>query len=97
MVSTEGEDLAEPCPVCGHIALHRWFEASPRIPRPDGVERPERGSQWQWCSECRCYEHIPGVVTPWLVAPRPRGEAQRRHDPAPLEVARPHAREKSPD
>lgn len=95
--SKEGEDLSEPCPVCGQVALHRWFEASRRIERPDGIERPERGSQWQWCSECRSYEHTSSLVPSWWIAPHLLDAAELRHDPDPIEVARLHAREQSSD
>lgn len=93
--STEGEDLSERCPVCGQGALHRWFESSPRIVTAGGIERPARGSQWQWCSECGSYEHTTSLVPSWWMAPRALKGVELRHDPGPIEAARRQATERN--
>jgi len=64
--SHEGLDLKMPCPVCGFHELHRWYLASRRENRMiDGYRFVARGSEWQWCSHCRSFQHFSGLVPEW--------------------------------
>jgi hypothetical protein len=87
--STEGVNLAAPCPVCTNSALHRWFwlARSKRIVE-SGRSWQGKGSQWQWCSACRSYEHSSGLVPDWWESALEVPESDLRHDPGPIDAAR---------
>lgn len=64
--SQEGLNLAAQCPVCGIRVLHRWFYAwKPDERTIQGHRFVASGSQWQWCSHCRSFEHSSGLVPAW--------------------------------
>lgn len=87
--STSGLDLDEPCPVCGTLELHRWFHLEREQPREEmGRRWRGSGSQWQWCSNCRSYEHSSGLVPNWWESDLVVDVHLLRHDPQPLEEAR---------
>ncbi|MFF5225829.1 hypothetical protein [Dactylosporangium sp. NPDC000521] len=84
--SQEGETLSAPCPVCGATTLHRWFDrhrADPRIIA--GLPWWGQGSQWQWCSSCRCYLHASGWVPVWWETAIEVDPSTLTHTPAPIE------------
>lgn len=87
--SRAGLDLDEPCPVCGAAELHRWFHLDQKQPT-EALGRRWRGSgsQWQWCSSCRSYEHSSGLVPDWWQSELVVDVGRLRHDPQPLEEAR---------
>ena len=87
--STSGLDLDEPCPVCGNRELHRWFYLEGEQPSESMGRRWQgSGSQWQWCSNCRSYEHSSGLVPDWWRSDLVVDVRLLRHDPQPLEDAR---------
>ncbi len=64
--SREGLDLKSPCPVCGMPELHHWFypwHLEEKVIR--GQRFVARGSEWQWCSHCRSFQHFSGLVPDW--------------------------------
>jgi hypothetical protein len=89
--STSGLDLDDPCPVCGAYDLHRWFyleNGEPGQSTQRNWQGP--GSQWQWCSNCRSYEHSSGLVPDWWRTELVVDPHLLRHDPGPIEEARSH-------
>lgn len=88
--STSGLDVIDPCPVCRAHDLHRWFyldnAADLRGPTQDDWQG--RGSQWQWCNNCRSYEHSSGLVPGWWQSGLIVDAELLRHDPGPVEQAR---------
>lgn len=64
--SREGPDLSARCPVCHNKELHRYYQMS-RVLNSFGSEgrKISRGSEWQWCSYCRIYEHLEVMVPDW--------------------------------
>jgi hypothetical protein len=62
----EGMSLAEQCPVCGARSLKQYYHLvhkEPKVLRSN--EFRGRGSCWEWCSSCRSYEHMDGLVPVW--------------------------------
>jgi hypothetical protein len=64
--SQESINLLVPCPICGVVALHRWYQ----IGRPTnrvikGIKFVAHGGLWEWCSSCRSFEHYSGLVPEW--------------------------------
>jgi hypothetical protein len=55
--------LSAPCPICGAIALHRWYQAHRPIDDQPGFVA--RGGLWEWCSACRSFEHYSALVPDW--------------------------------
>lgn len=87
--SMSGLDLDDPCPVCGALELHRWFYLEHERPSEEiGRRWRGSGSQWQWCSNCRSYEHSSGLVPTWWQRDLTVDVDLLRHDPQPLEDAR---------
>lgn len=86
--STSGLDLVEPCPVCGATRLHRWFDRHKTdVSNALGPNWAGWGSEWQWCSQCRSYEHSSGLVPRWWQPNVALDSAQFRHDPGPIDDA----------
>lgn len=77
-------DLEDPCPVCGVVALHRWYWRQAGVVSAPGRER---GSSWQWCSACRSYVYATGPVPHWWVDELIVPPLRMTHDPQPLEEA----------
>jgi hypothetical protein len=87
--SAEGIDLTAACPVCKARSLHRWFNVHrARASVSDGRAWQGSGSQWQWCSSCRSYEHASGLVPDWWSAPFEIPLESLRHDPEEIELMR---------
>jgi hypothetical protein len=63
MASQEILTLAAPCPVCGAVALHRWYYVGSTVEDIPGIVA--RGGLWQWCSACHCFEHYSALVPEW--------------------------------
>lgn len=61
-----GVDLNDPCPVCGERQLHRYYQVGPRLPVTAPLSQfVARGALWEWCSNCRSYEHATALVPGW--------------------------------
>jgi hypothetical protein len=87
--SMEGLDVSEACPVCGSQSLHKWFNLHRiRATVEFGRSWVGSGSQWQWCTNCRSYEHSSGLVPDWWNSGLAVAEADLRADPEPIELAR---------
>jgi len=57
------EDIQVPCPICGRVSLHRWYDSpTPRPAAQDDRRFIGRGALWEWCSVCRAYEHYSALV-----------------------------------
>ncbi|WP_196278924.1 hypothetical protein [Catellatospora vulcania] len=85
--SEEGSRLAAPCPVCGSPALRRWFDLHDPTPRLyAGIRWAGRGSQWQWCADCRSYLHTSGVVPMWWHTDLVVDPKTLMHDPGPIQA-----------
>lgn len=66
--SREGADLSACCPVCHNKKLHRYYQMGRMIKSAkNGEENVPRGSEWQWCSYCRIFEHAEVVVPDWWI------------------------------
>jgi hypothetical protein len=64
--SQECLNLSQPCPVCGAVALHRWYQVGKLIERViEGIEFMAEGGLWEWCSNCHSFEHSHGLVPAW--------------------------------
>jgi len=82
-------DLVENCPVCGVATLHQWFSlASPREVTMQGRRWKGSGSQWQWCSTCRSYEHSSAWVPDLWSDPLDVDGTTLMTDPGAIEAAR---------
>jgi len=86
--SPETLNLSSPCPVCGSIALHRWYQ----IGRPiDKIARGQRfiarGALWEWCSACRTYSHSSALVPEWWSSCLVVNEADLTAEPEAIEKA----------
>jgi hypothetical protein len=87
--SAEGLDLAADCPVCRSRSLHRWFNlAKAEALIHAGRAWQGSGSQWQWCSTCRSYEHSRSLIPDWWIAPFDIDLAVLAHNPAAIEHRR---------
>ena len=87
--SRDDVDVVETCPVCGRQTLHRWFYLERAMPTRDAVGSWQgRGSEWQWCSSCRSYEHYVGLVPDWWAEPFTIDLEELYEDPGPIEDAR---------
>ena len=87
--SREALDLAEPCPVCGAIALHRWYHVRELRARDvNGAFFRGRGGLWQWCSSCGCYEHAQALVPLWWNSDLQVPQTVLTHAPEAIEAAR---------
>jgi hypothetical protein len=96
--STEGTDLRASCPVCGEQTLHRWFYLHRvQLSVSDGRAWQGRGSQWQWCSSCRSYEHSSGLVPDWWIPTFEIPLEVLKHDPDAIELLRLQARGARPE
>lgn len=59
-------NLTLPCPVCGAVALHHWYQVGKAEPiYQNGVLFLGRGGLWQWCHACFSYEHYSALVPFW--------------------------------
>jgi hypothetical protein len=64
--SQESLDLSGSCPVCGEVALHRWYQIGEPIHRViEGRKYVAKGGLWEWCSGCHCFEHYSALVPDW--------------------------------
>jgi hypothetical protein len=88
--SRDGLDVLGECPVCSHETLHRWFHIHRAEPtEAHGASWAGVGSQWQWCTDCRAYQHSSGLVPEWWNDAELRVDPESlMHDPGPIERAR---------
>ena len=64
----EGFDLSTSCPICHNMELHRFYQIGRRPKSPvDSGQYTAKGSEWQWCSYCRVFEHEEVLVPDWWV------------------------------
>jgi hypothetical protein len=64
--SQECLNLSQPCPVCGAVALHRWYQIGKPVERViEGMKFVAEGGLWEWCSSCHSFEHYSGLVPDW--------------------------------
>jgi len=90
-----GVDLDLPCPVCGERQLHRYYQVGPRIPPTVPASQfVARGALWEWCSNCRSYEHASALVPAWWHAELPVESGALTAQPDALEEA---LRQRSPN
>jgi hypothetical protein len=88
---SQAMNLTASCPVCGASTLHRYYSLQKEAPRQlRGVSYRGPGSYWEWCSTCRCFEHMYGYVPVWWSVP-PLDVDHSLLTPVPdlLEAARP--------
>lgn len=77
------------CPICGHKTLFQWYYL--HSARPDsysGHFSAGRGSGWQWCHSCFCYEHFQARVPLAWTSPFKVPLHHLGHIPESLEWAR---------
>jgi hypothetical protein len=87
--SQECLNISEPCPVCGSIALHRWYQTGKTIERViEGVEFIAEGSLWEWCSNCHSFEHSRSLVPAWWSCELEVDEQKLTALPTAIEAAR---------
>jgi hypothetical protein len=61
-----GVDVEALCPICGERQLHRYYQVGARLPAAaSGSSFVARGALWEWCSNCRTYEHASALVPTW--------------------------------
>lgn len=64
--STNGVDVEGSCPICGAEQLHRFYQSGQPLNATSGDERfVARGACWEWCSNCRTFEHYSALVPEW--------------------------------
>lgn len=64
--SQESLNLSAPCPICGRVALHRWYQVGKPIDLViAGKKFVAEGGLWEWCSSCHCCEHSSCLVPEW--------------------------------
>ena len=64
----EGPDISICCPICHNKGLHRYYQTGKRMKSPaDSEQYSVRGSEWQWCSYCRTFEHAEVKVPDWWI------------------------------
>ena len=87
--SREGVNLTAPCPVCGHRSLHRYYHLEKQQPHTLGRKQfIGTGSLWEWCSNCRTYDHFSAAVPDWWSSDLSPDITNLRHHPAEVERAR---------
>ena len=63
------------CPICkgrqAHIYMHR--------------HNPRHGGIWMWCSSCRAYAHMSGIIPDWWENPGFTDEALLEGEPSVLD------------
>lgn len=85
----EGMRLAAACPICGARSLFRYYALGKVSPcEIRGAKVKGTGSYWEWCSNCRSFEHM-SVWVPewWQVAPLKIDHAQLTALPDLLDAA----------
>lgn len=51
------------CPVCSQAALRHYYYIGRPMPQEfEGVRFQSRGGLWEWCANCRTYEHSQALV-----------------------------------
>ena len=64
--SREGPNLSANCPICQNKGLHRFYQVGKKIKLSvDSELCIAKGSEWQWCSYCRSFEHGEVLVPSW--------------------------------
>ena len=63
LASQEILNVSAPCPVCGAVALHRWYQVGHPVTDMPGFV--SRGGLWEWCSQCRSFQHFSALVPDW--------------------------------
>ena len=64
----EGSNLSVCCPVCRNKELHRYYQIGKMVKLSKSEEKYiSKGSEWQWCSYCRIYEHAEVQVPDWWI------------------------------
>ena len=67
--SREGPNLSANCPICHNKGLHRFYQVGKRLKLSvDSEQYIAKGSEWQWCSHCRSFEHGEVLVPSWWVS-----------------------------
>lgn len=62
----DGKDLLNSCPICNAKTMHRYFQINKKIDKIIGdIKYIADGDEWQWCSNCRHYEHMSSLVPYW--------------------------------
>ena len=84
----EGLSISVPCPVCGAMALHQWYQVGRPIERLVAGRRfVAEGGLWQWCSNCGSYEHSSALVPEWWSCDLPVDKSKLTAEPEALEQA----------
>ena len=84
----EGLNLSQPCPVCRHSTLHKYYQAVDPIDRIIlGQRFIARGALWTWCSTCHSYEHSSAFVPDWWSCTLYVDESKLTHQPEAIEQA----------
>lgn len=64
--SREGPNLSANCPICQNKGLHRFYQVGKKLKLSvDSELYIAKGSEWQWCSYCRSFEHGEVLVPSW--------------------------------
>ena len=62
-IEAEGIIVLGKCPICGQNSLRHYYYLERKEPHEiQGVHFQGRGSSWEWCSNCRVYQHARALV-----------------------------------
>jgi hypothetical protein len=65
--SLEGLNLSSPCPICGQVTLHHYYQQVG--PKKNfilhGRNYIGRGDLWEWCSSCYTFERYYAAIPDW--------------------------------
>jgi hypothetical protein len=87
-VSADGANVAGACPICGARQLHRFYQSGRALNRvSEGECFVARGACWEWCSNCRTYEHYSALVPEWWRSDLTVDESKLTASPDVLEAA----------
>jgi hypothetical protein len=70
------------------MALHRWYQIGHPIDQLiDGRKFIATGALWEWCSNCRSFEHSSGLVPDWWSCDLEVDDKKLTALPTPIEAA----------
>lgn len=74
--------LSVKCPICGENELYRFFHLDQMESKIiSGHKIIGSGSLWEWCGNCKHYEHMSSYVPEWWACDIKVDGNKLRHDP----------------
>lgn len=70
------------CPICNQKELYRFYHIEKKERKTiSNISFIGSGSLWEWCRNCKHYEHMSVYVPEWWTCDIKIDESKLRHDP----------------